>query len=262
MSGEREFDAYLEGDDDLSRRYRDLPATEPPAGLDTSITRAAHRAARADSDLDDRVGAHTHWAVPVGLAAALVLAVGVVFQVARYGPQAPPPPAVLESAEDSIQKKGTADEDTLGSQLRRTAPAADAAAPPFSTDADAEQTAAPVHPAERMPRASEPGRPTFGARARENEMRDEAAADPANAARKQQRTSGPAETRYSLPESDTLEAEEAASSGLAEQTALPPSEWIERLRALKDQPEAYARAYAAFRRQYPDTELPDDLPRP
>src|SRR4029079_15156893 len=93
-----------DGDDKLTRRYRELPAQEPPAALDAAIRDAAHRA------VAPRRGAQ-RWAVPVSLAAVLVLAAGITLRMQQEQPgiqtsvplsdtlprakkeAAPPPPA-------------------------------------------------------------------------------------------------------------------------------------------------------------------------
>jgi hypothetical protein len=68
-----------DGDDKLSRRYRELPADEPPAALDAGIRDAAHRA------VAPKRGSQ-RWAVPVSLAAVLVLAVGVTLRMQQEQP--------------------------------------------------------------------------------------------------------------------------------------------------------------------------------
>jgi len=67
------------GDDKLTRVYRELPADEPPAALDAAIRDAAHRA------VVPRRGAQ-RWAMPVSLAAVLVLAVGVTLRMQQEQP--------------------------------------------------------------------------------------------------------------------------------------------------------------------------------
>ena len=89
-----------DGDDKVTRRYRELPAEEPPAALDAAIRDAAHRA------VAPKRGAQ-RWAVPVSLAAVLVLAVGVTLRMQQEVPgietappqneySAPPPAAEPE----------------------------------------------------------------------------------------------------------------------------------------------------------------------
>jgi hypothetical protein len=68
-----------EHDDSVSRRYRSLAREEPPAALDASILAASRRALRKPS-LSRR------WAVPVSIAAVLVLGFGVALQMQREQP--------------------------------------------------------------------------------------------------------------------------------------------------------------------------------
>jgi resuscitation-promoting factor RpfA len=65
--------------DKLARHYRDLAREEPPAALDASILAASRRAVAAPS-LSRR------WAMPVSIAAVLVLAFGVTLQMQREEP--------------------------------------------------------------------------------------------------------------------------------------------------------------------------------
>ena len=70
------LETYLEGGSELSRAYREEAREEPPAHLDRRIRLAAHHGMRSVR------GAHgpfaRSWAVPVSLAAVLVLSVSVV----------------------------------------------------------------------------------------------------------------------------------------------------------------------------------------
>ena len=84
-------------DDALARRYRASAREEPPAALDATIVAAARRAvARPRS---------SRWAVPVSIAAVLMLAVGVSIEMQRNEPgieTAPP----ARSATDHVAPKG------------------------------------------------------------------------------------------------------------------------------------------------------------
>jgi len=77
--------------DKLERAYRGLAREEPPAALDASILEASRRAVRPRSS--------SRWAVPVSIAAVVMLSVGVTLQMQREEPgietsaprSAPPP---------------------------------------------------------------------------------------------------------------------------------------------------------------------------
>ena len=68
----------IDGDDKLSRRYRDLGAEEPPRALDEAILASARRAVAPRST--------QRWAMPVSIAAVLVLAVGVTLRMQQEQP--------------------------------------------------------------------------------------------------------------------------------------------------------------------------------
>lgn len=77
--------------DKLERRYRDLARDEPPRSLDAAILAASRDAVRRRSS--------SRWAVPVSIAAVLVLAVGVTLRMQQEEPgietsipQGAPPP--------------------------------------------------------------------------------------------------------------------------------------------------------------------------
>src|ERR1700674_2597012 len=66
-------------DDKITRRYRELPREEPSSTLDTAILAASRRAIA-------RPSASRRWAMPVSVAAVLVLAVGVTIRMQQEQP--------------------------------------------------------------------------------------------------------------------------------------------------------------------------------
>ncbi|MGH8689021.1 MAG: hypothetical protein ACREVQ_15060 [Burkholderiales bacterium] len=74
--------AELEHDTRVSAAYRELGADAPPAQLDAAVLAAARRR-------------RPRWAVPVSVAAVVVLGLGVVLRVQREAPQ-PAEPVALE----------------------------------------------------------------------------------------------------------------------------------------------------------------------
>lgn len=79
-----------EHDDKLDRAYRALATEEPAASLDAAILAASRRAVA-------RPSLARRWAVPVSLAATLVLVIGVTLEMQREQPGvelAPEPPEV------------------------------------------------------------------------------------------------------------------------------------------------------------------------
>lgn len=87
------FEAYLRGDSELSRRYRDTAEESPPPALDTAILAHARRAARPR---------RPRWAPQLAMAATVVLGVAILFAVQRQEPapigaNSAPAPASAES---------------------------------------------------------------------------------------------------------------------------------------------------------------------
>src|SRR5258705_8898062 len=68
----------IDGDDKLSKRYRDLESEEPPRALDEAILASARRAVAPRSA--------QRWAMPVSIAAVLVLAAGVTLRMQQEQP--------------------------------------------------------------------------------------------------------------------------------------------------------------------------------
>jgi hypothetical protein len=84
--------------DKLARRYRELAREEPPASLDASILAASRRALAA------KPSASRRWAVPLSIAAVLVLAFGVTLEMQRETPDVTyaPPPAQAPEAKPQL----------------------------------------------------------------------------------------------------------------------------------------------------------------
>ena len=73
-------------DDDISRRYRELPREEPPRHLDDAIRAAARRAVHTrPAPLVVPTG-RQRWYFPLAAAAIIVLAVAVTMHVEREQP--------------------------------------------------------------------------------------------------------------------------------------------------------------------------------
>src|ERR1700716_2502336 len=86
--------------DKLARRYRELAREEPPASLDAPILAASRRAVAAKPSGSRR------WAVPVSIAAVLVLAFGVTLQMQREAPDVAysPPQIPAPEAKPDLQQ--------------------------------------------------------------------------------------------------------------------------------------------------------------
>src|SRR5258706_1366352 len=68
----------IDGDDKLSKRYRDLGSEEPPRALNEAILASARRAVAPRTT--------QRWAMPVSIAAVLVLAAGVTLRMQQEQP--------------------------------------------------------------------------------------------------------------------------------------------------------------------------------
>jgi len=97
-------------DQDLRALYRSLPRTEPSAQLDAAVKQAAARAAAADRKVQQ---SRRHWHPGWGVAATVVLAVGLFFLTDLHSPdvalvsKAPPIDASLTSPPDTVREAPT-----------------------------------------------------------------------------------------------------------------------------------------------------------
>jgi hypothetical protein len=96
------------GDPKVSAAYRELGAEEPPRALDDAILAAARRSARPWTK---------RWAVPLSLAAVIVLSVTVTLRIQHEQPgiespvqQAAAPPVAEKEAVKEVAKPAAADE--------------------------------------------------------------------------------------------------------------------------------------------------------
>src|SRR5512134_1142856 len=96
-------------DDDISRRYRELPREEPPRHLDDAIRAAARRAVHTrPAPLVVPTG-RQRWYFPLAAAAIIVLAVAVTLHMEREQPgeelvTAPAAPAEMMREEAQAEK--------------------------------------------------------------------------------------------------------------------------------------------------------------
>jgi hypothetical protein len=187
-----------DGDDKLKKAYRELGTEEPGPALDQSILAAAHRAVAPRR-------ATQRWAVPVSLAAVLVLAVGVTLRMQQESPgievappndyrvppsrsePAPAPPVVAPQppATSPAPVKPSESKPTAAPALKKSAPAEEKA---LAADRNAATPAAPqpTPPPLQQPKAfadSVPGPPATVAPPPPDRLETQAA--PAPAARAQ-----------------------------------------------------------------------------
>lgn len=169
---DRELQAYLDGDHPLRARYRAESREAPPSALDEAILAQARAAASRRRD-------RRRWAVPLGLAATLVIGLPLGWQLWQT-PEAqvafaPPPsaPPAGSRQDDAMAEAGVAADTVAPSAAPPAAKAGDErarTAPQQKRERiDAERRAAPAAEAEaRAPQAlmSAPAPSAFMAEAR------------------------------------------------------------------------------------------------
>jgi len=80
-----------DGDDKLSRRYRELAREQPPGALDAAILDASRRAVAKPSF-------SRRWGIPVSIAAVLVLGFGLTLEMQHEKPDVSTSPVTMPSA--------------------------------------------------------------------------------------------------------------------------------------------------------------------
>jgi hypothetical protein len=224
-------------DDDISRRYRELPRDEPPRHLDDAIRAAARRAVHTrPAPLVVPTG-RQRWYFPLAAAAIIVLAVAVTMHVEREQPGEEIVSAQGTPAEEvKVEKPQSAPQP----ERRRTTESADSrelrdAAPPPELQKAPEPDAAPAPPPPVAPKAS-------SAPAARAESARAPAAPEANA---------------QLGRAD--EGRRAASlSAFALQS---PEQWLQGIADLRRQGrhEEADKSLAEFRKRYPDYRISKEV---
>lgn len=260
----------MEHDPQLAALYRTGTTAEPPAHLDDAIRAAARREVAAGPR---RAGIH-RWAVPVALAAVLVLSVSVVTLMREQGAdrldQAPAQaPAAAMQSEVAEPSAAAAPEAMPG--RRPVKP------PPVAAAEPAAKTEAPVPAPALSGRVAEAERAATESRAKTMAAESSSRAEEPAAARRdytapQILRSAPAPMADAASGAGVSAAKPAAPaaalSGAPAKSALwqdlvsePPEKWIQRITELRrDGKTADADALLAeFRRRFPDARLPGDL---
>src|SRR5688572_30106370 len=237
-----------ERDPQVSRRYRELGAEEPPRALDEAILAASRQGLKRKT-----------WYGPVALAASLVLVVAVAVQVERQQPDeavvATAP--VQEAKEEKTELFSRQAEAPAGSGIKPERKRQSAASAP--ADSVGIRGSGPVaSPASPPAQAAPPPRPAPSPN--EEALRDLAKATeaPAPSAR-----SDAAEARRMErePQAEPAPAPAARASGtVSAMIASPESQLgtIAELRRLGRHEEA-DKALAEFRKRYPDYRLSDEM---
>lgn len=232
-------------DVDVSRRYRELEAQEPPRALDEAILAAATRSARS---LHGSARPWTQrWAVPLSLAAVVVLSLTVTLRIQQEQPgievpaplakeSGPASPAAVADAQpkpkEEAQPSAAAGRADRGQQQKSIARKEPAPFPPAIQDkvaADKPSSAAPAPASAETPAS-----------------RREAA--------------GGAESSVAgtlaRPESAQMQAQRAKAA-----SADAPERELERIAELRRQErhDEADKALAEFRKRYPDFRIPQAM---
>ncbi len=199
----------------VSQRYRELATEEPPRALDEPILAAARRSARPWTQ---------RWAVPLSLAAVVVLSVAITLRIQHEQPGIELPEAVP----------------------KETAAAAPKAAAPASP--------APVEETPRRPKPMARKEPE----AFPSAMQDKAAAEkPAASAA----APAPAPASAPAPAASGAAARQAEPAAPARLMAETPERELERIAQLRrdGKHDEADKALAEFRKRYPDYRMTDAL---
>jgi hypothetical protein len=252
-------------DDKLSRRYRELSRDEPPSAVDAAILSAASRALRSRPP--------RNWAVPMSIAAVLVLGIGVSLRMQleqpgietsapaseQYVPHATPPaPADLATQPSAPQ----------AAPATVAPPAVQPAKRKIASEPKAiAQDKAVSAPALRAPAAAASPEPRPFADSIAPASPPPALGAPAQNIVPAAPQSGGAVAPASVPMAPARARSEAGASGTAQTRALMKSaigvqaaelDRIARLRSEGRHAEA-DKALEEFRRRYPDYRIPEDV---
>ena len=229
-------------DDDISRRYRELPREEPPRHLDDAILAAARRAVHTRPAPLVVPSGRQRWYFPLAAAAIIVLAVAVTVHMEREQPSeelmssattpAAAAPAVEPSAREMARNETAAPAEKPKPERRRKAE---------STDSRQLRDQAPVAPPPELQKAPEPAPPPTTAQ--------DAVGNVAQSA------SGVLLERSEAPKA--AQGARAATS-LSAYAAQSPEQWLQGIADLRKQcrHEEADKELAEFRKRYPDYKIP------
>jgi hypothetical protein len=271
----------MEHDPQLAATYRAGANAEPPAHLDDAIRAAARREVAAGP----RRAGIRRWAVPVSLAAVLVLSVSVVTMMREQGadrldsltlPPAETPAARMQSEtmQSEIVKRESAEPPTAAAPeampKRRSAPPPAAAPVPPAAQAEAPAPAPAL-----SGRAAEAERSVADSRAKamaaESSRVEDSAARREYAPQPQLRSApapmadavGGAGASAAKPAAPATAMSTAPAKSVLWQDLIkePPEKWVQRIAELRrtGQTAAADALVAEFRRRFPDARVPEDL---
>jgi hypothetical protein len=235
-----------ERDPDISRKYREVGAEEPPRALDEKILAASRRAIRGEmaahpAPLVAPAG-RRRWYFPVAAAAVIVLAVTVTIQMERQRPE----DEVVASApaqerKEEVPSAAATAEQPKPAQKPARAPQAFTPEPPSAAPAPSTQSAEVPR---ELAKSNEQAAAVQGNRTEERQVPTDSARD-------------------SVAESPRPQAGAVARGDVrmrAESKLEAPEAWLERIAALRKQgkQDEADTALADFRKHYPDYRISDE----
>lgn len=262
MSGpsekDRELDAYLRGDSDLSKAYKEHASELPPPHVDAQILAEAHRADAASPKPRTRGPFSGSWMVPASVTAVVVLAVSVAVLLPEGRPgherqrdhfeDAAAPAADAPAAERLQQRES------------KQAPAAPYAPPPpgaLESEAaiagEAQPKASRVAPAEVVAPAPEQ---------RSLMKKESAPAAPADLVQPDAaRVGESARKRSDAPRGEGAAIEEGVAGKANSEALMQADAWLDGIEMLiaGGELEAARASLAEFRRAYPRAEVPREI---
>jgi|CXWL01.1.fsa_nt_gi hypothetical protein len=254
----------MSDEENVSKKYRELGAEEPPRALDEAILAAARRGAGAGPaslHADAARGGRQRWTAPFAAAAVLVLAVAVTLnmQVERPGIESPVPETASQSAPQAAGQPVPATSSTAAKEELK----------PKAT-ADLKPAPRPAAPAVREPQPFAANRAPERAASRADDSRESGGAvsgQSGEAARQmEERASRDAEAAERAPQMGEIQAlakrAERADIQAKPRAAAPadsPERELERIAELRAQGrhEEADKALAEFRRRHPEFRIPD-----